>query len=39
MEWVFEGRDREFVICSSGTGTKNQSNQIKDRQTTSFSQM
>ena len=38
-EWVFEERERGHVICSSGAGTKNQSNQSQDRQTTSFSQM
>ena len=38
-KWVFEERDRGHVICSSGVGTKNQCNQSKDRQTTSFSKM
>ena len=28
-EWFFEERDRGHVICSSGAGTKNQSNQSK----------
>ena len=35
---VFQERDRGHVICSSGAGTKNQCNQSKDRQTTSFCQ-
>ena len=37
-EWTFEEKDR-YVICSSGVGTKNQSNPIKYRQTTSFSKI
>ena len=35
-EWFFEERDRGHVNCSSGAGTKNQCNQSKGRQTTSF---